>query len=191
MTNLFDILKSVGYKVDDLNKDAIYEISDYLAGDQKKGMLFEGYFGTGKTWLMKIIADHFTPIRIVSTEQIIREILNEPTDPKNPKHGNVPEKYLTQQYTYSCNDAFGVATFRERPFCFDELGGQNDRKLNIFGTETYPMSIILKTHHEKNIKCHAITNFKLTDLENLYGGETVDRFKTMFVSIKFKGNSRR
>lgn len=182
MKDLFDILKSVGYKIDSENKDAINEIVDYLSGDQTKGMLFTGYFGTGKTWLMKIISDHLTPIRIVSTDRINKATI------QNEK---VPEIFLTQQYTYSCGDAFGSATEKEYPFCFDELGGQNDRKLNIWGTETYPMSIILKVHHELKIKCHAITNFDLGDLENLYGGETIDRFKTMFATIKFKGGSRR
>lgn len=182
MKDLFDILKSVGYKVDAENKEAIEQVAQYLSGDQKKGLLFTGYFGTGKTWLMKILNDEYTPIRLVSTDRLNRETL---------ANGDVPSKYLSKQINLHYDYVQEKVLTRDWPFCFDELGGQNDTKLNIWGTPIYPMAKVLKQHHEEGIKCHAITNFSLQDLQNLYGGETIDRFKTMFETVKFKGGSRR
>jgi hypothetical protein len=118
-------------------------------------------------------------------------------------NGDVPSKYLVQNLAlkpvkeikaqWHDNWDFSPILVSEVlfPFCFDELGGHNDRKLNIYGNEIYPMSLILKAHYEKQIKCHAITNYNLEDLEKLYGGEVIDRMKEMFTIVKFKGGSRR
>jgi hypothetical protein len=171
--------------IDANNEEAVTAVCKYFQQDNSKGLLLMGYYGTGKTWLMRLVNEFISPVRIVSTEQILKDsVFNQ----------DVPSKYLAQNHIYdmecvSLNSIVGKE--REYPYCFDELGGHNDRKLNIYGNEIYPMSLILKAHYEKQIKCHAITNYNLEDLEKLYGGEVIDRMKEMFTIVKFKGGSRR
>jgi len=176
---LLQLCHNHGYIIDDNNRDAVNKISEYLTSNETKGLLLLGYYGTGKTWLMKLV-NELTPIRLRSTERIINDTI---------ANAGIPTHYTKQNYIYEYNGTVGTET--EYPFCFDELGGQNDRKLNIWGNEIYPMSVILKAHYEKNIKCHAITNYSSEDLVKLYGGEVIDRFKEMFLFVKFKGGSRR
>jgi DNA replication protein DnaC len=175
---LIDACKQNGYTIDANNEEAVTAVCKYFQQDNSKGLLLMGYYGTGKTWLMRLVNEFISPVRIVSTENIMRETI---------KNESVPEKYLSESFQID------NATYQkiEFPFCFDELGGKNDRELNLWGTKTYPMSEILKYHAENKMKCHAITNFQLEDLQQLYGGETIDRMKEMFTIVKFKGGSRR
>ena len=177
---LIDACKQNGYTIDANNEEAVAAVYKYFQQDNSKGLLLMGYYGTGKTWLMRLVNEFISPVRIVSTEQILKDsVFNQ----------DVPSKYLSKVIRLGITDADCYAMVC--PFCFDELGGHNDRKLNIYGNEIYPMSLILKAHYEKQIKCHAITNYNLEDLEKLYGGEVIDRMKEMFTIVKFKGGSRR
>ena len=178
---LLQLCHKHGYIIDDNNRDAVTQISNYLTSNETKGLLLLGYYGTGKTWLMKLV-NKLTPVRLVSTERIINDTI---------ANGGIPTNYTKENFIYHFDVEKSVGIEKEYPFCFDELGGQNDRKLNIWGNEIYPMSVILKAHYEKNIKCHAITNYSSEDLVKLYGGEVIDRFKEMFLFVKFKGGSRR
>lgn len=179
---LIEACDKVGYKIDKNNQEAVTKVCQYLQNPDEKGLLFIGYYGTGKTWLMRIIDEYFTPVNIVSTERIIQDTVNQQ---------DVKQRYRQRNLWYFMNG--GKVDFVDWPYCFDELGGQNDRKVNIYGNEIYPMSVILKAHYEKKIKCHAITNYdpESQEMKRIYGGEVVDRFKEMFHEIKFKGDSRR
>ena len=159
---LIDACKQNGYVMDRDNEEAVTAVCKYFQQDNSKGLLLMGYYGTGKTWLMRLVNEFVSPVRIVSTEQILKDTI---------MAGEVPNKYLEQMHVYNLIRAAILAEEARLPYCFDELGGHNDRKLNIYGNEIYPMSLILKAHYEKNIKCHAITNYNLEYLEKLYGGE--------------------
>jgi hypothetical protein len=185
---LIDACKQNGYTIDANNEEAVTAVCKYFQQDNSKGLLLMGYYGTGKTWLMRLVNEFVSPVRIVSTEQILKDsVFNQ----------DVPNKYLIKMFRIELAPipegqlTTDIGLEIECPYCFDELGGHNDRKLNIYGNEIYPMSLILKAHYEKQIKCHAITNYNLEDLEKLYGGEVIDRMKEMFTIVKFKGGSRR
>ena len=178
---MIELLKTAGYKIDHNNREAIEKIADYFSQPQKKGLLLLGYYGTGKTWLINIIKTVY-PIRIYSTENVMQLVY---------RLGYVPSYFLEKQYDFKDNGISEPVSAVEYPACFDELGGQNDKKINVYGTEIFPMSEILKAHYEKKIKCHAISNYEPETLVKLYGGEVVDRFKEMFITVKFKGESRR
>lgn len=177
---LIDACKQNGYTIDANNQEAVASVCKYFQQENSKGLLLMGYYGTGKTLLMRLVNEFISPVRIVSTEKILSDtVFNQ----------DVPSKYLSKSVRLMSSDTdyYTITS----PFCFDELGGHNDRKVNIYGNEIYPMSLILKAHYEKNIRCHAITNYNLKDLEKLYGGEVIDRFAEMFITVEFKGGSRR
>lgn len=146
--------------------------------DSKKGIWFYGTIGTGKSTLMRILAE--------SQRFIDRgfKCVNCPT--------------LATNYAAKGIDALNESTLNEstKPFPvergFDEVG-REQIPAKYFGNELNVMEYIFQIRYDlrNKIKTHVTTNLKKDGIKDLYGSYILDRFNEMFNYVEIKGESLR
>lgn len=178
--DFYDVLKAENYKIDKNNEEAVSTIYEYfcdlLVKPQTKGLKLVGYFGTGKTRLMKIV-EEFNYVMLANVKAVINYVR---------KYENVGSYWTNCPFWYTHKDRW-----IRGHWCFDECGSSQDVPVNIFGNQTIPMAEILKETLSAGRVCHIITNYDDARLAERWGPEVVDRFREMFIEVKFKGDSRR
>lgn len=169
------------FETTEYNRDIVNELYKYAHGSGKlsheKGILFYGEVGTGKSTLMKILAEYqrtmergFKCVNCASLTAMFAsfgiEALNEST----------------------WNDGYRGVNPIERGF--DELGRET-RPAKYYGNELNVMQHIIQIRYDLKVKTHITTNMLPHELERIYGQHIYDRCIEMFNFIEVKGDSKR
>lgn len=140
-------------------------------------MLFYGSVGTGKSTMMKILAEY--------QRMFNRGFLC------------VNTSLLTAQYATYGVDALNESTWNETnkgsiPIerGFDELGRET-MPAKYFGNELNVMQHVLQIRYDLKVKTHITTNLSIEEIELKYGQHIFDRAIEMFNFIEVKGESFR
>jgi len=164
------------FQVQLTDKETLFKFISYAVGaeedcnahgiDLKKGVLLLGPVGCGKTTLMNLINNFVYPHQkymVKSTRQIASEFHKEGFE--------VIHRYGR----------------REKAFCFDDLGVEQNIKH--FGNECNTIGEIIlhryDLHVNYGILTHATTNLNAEELEKLYGNRVRSRLRSMFNLISF------
>ena len=171
------------FKVSPENKEILNELFRYTIGkseilDPKKGIWFWGSIGTGKSTLMKILAEV------------------QRTDGRGFKCVNCSE--LTTKFSAHGLGALNESTFNEMLSAkpvergFDEVG-REPIPAKYFGNDLNVVQYSLGMRYElRNIvKTHVTTNMKKESISLVYGDYIFDRLNEMFNFIEIKGESKR
>lgn len=162
-----------------LNNMYFYALNQKCDWDLKKGLLFYGVPGTGKSTLIKILAEfqrkYGRGFKVVNCSTIAAEFSTFGTEALNESTSN--EGYR------GCHPV-------ER--AFDELGREIIPAKH-FGNELNVMQYIIQTRYEfrNSVKTHATTNISFEDIETKYGKYIYDRCFEMFNFIEINGQSLR
>lgn len=170
-----------GFLVTDENRVILNELYKYTNNtskvfDSSKGLWLWGSIGTGKSTLMKILAEV------------------QRTDKRGFKCVNCSE--LATKFAASGLEALEESTFNEPASpCergFDELG-REPIPAKHFGNDLNVIQYILGMRYElrHEVKTHVTTNVKKEAIPILYGDYIFDRLNEMFNFIEIKGESRR
>lgn len=183
---------SPGFVVDDSNRDLIISLYDYVWHRQnsffdiRKGLLFHGPIGVGKSTLLKGL-------------QIFEAKINRnlPELNKNSPFGFQLKSATEICLLYSENGirALDKFTCREiaQSLAIDEVGRESLDSKN-FGTSINVIQTVLQLRYEfkDEFYTHMTTNLDPnTDFAERYDYYIADRIKEMFNIIKIEGSSRR
>lgn len=169
------------FEVDEYNKHILNKIYLYCHGigdlDPKKGIFLWGDIGTGKSTLLKIIAEY------------------QRTMGRGYKRLNcsaLSTNFMSEGYTALIESTENKTSGRNNPVerGFDELG-REPRPVKYFGVDLDVMQYILQIRYEIKAKTHIATNLKPDAIDILYGKYIADRAIEMFNFIKLEGKSRR
>lgn len=169
------------FKLTENNKETLNEIYNYVHGeskmDPKKGILFFGPVGTGKSTMMKILAEYQRlfgrGFMCVNTSLLAAQFATHGVDALN-------------QSTW--NDLYGPPKPVERGF--DELGRETIPAKH-YGNELNVMEHIFQIRYGLKVKTHATTNMHPDDIAQKYGNHIFDRCFEMFNFVELKGDSFR
>lgn len=171
-----------GFKVDDYNKDVLNELFYYAHGsslklDNNKGIFLYGDVGTGKSTLIRILAEYqrtmWRGFKVVNCASLVAEFSTHGVDALNESTWNTG---------YSGNNPVERA--------FDEMGRETI-PAKYYGNELNIMQHILQLRYDLKIKTHITTNKGPEELIHLYGEHIYDRAVEMFNFIELKGDSKR
>jgi len=186
------------FEVDSKNKDLLNDIYRYANGmpgklDTTKGLYFWGDIGTGKSTIMKIVAEfqrtmergfkcancaHLASLYATGGVGALEESTYNTSSLSRPTQvGNV-------QYLSNYMGANPV----ERGF--DELGREPNPAKN-YGNELNVMQYILQIRYDLRVLTHITTNLQPESLTKLYGSHIADRAFEMFNFIEMNGKTRR
>lgn len=168
-----------GFVINELNKDILNEIYLYANNsgnlDCEKGICLWGENGTGKTTLLRILAEYqrsigngFKIINCITLSEIFEV-----------------NGYVALEE--SCRNS-GKPIERG----FDDLGREQIPTYH-FNNVVNIMQYIIHNRYERRhlAKTHITTNLKIESIEKLYGRYIADRAREMFNFIELKGGSRR
>ena len=169
------------FKSNDRNREILNNLYYYVHGegplDPKKGILFLGNVGTGKSTLMKILAEYQ---RLFGRGYMC-----------------VNCSLLSAQYSTYGVEALNESTWNEgnrgvRPVerGFDELGRET-LPARYYGNELNVMQHVLQIRYDLKVKTHATTNLEVEEIEKKYGNHIFDRCFEMFNFIEVNGESFR
>jgi DNA replication protein DnaC len=170
-----------GFVVREETKEILNQLYLYAHGEGKldpnKGIFFYGSVGTGKSTLMKILAEY-------------QRILG-----NGFKCINCAE--LAGKFATYGLDSLNSSTYNEgdRGFDpvergFDELGREPSPAKH-YGNEVNIMQHILQIRYDLRIKTHVTTNLMIEELEQRYGVHIYDRLFEMFNFLEITGESFR
>lgn len=163
------------------NRELVNELYFYAHGegifDSNKGLWFYGDVGTGKSTLMKIIAEYQRKLsrgfKCVNSASLAAgyasfglTALDESTYNENSRGINPVERG------------------------FDEVG-REPIPAKHYGNELNVMQYILQIRYDLKVKTHITTNITPESIEKMYGPHIYDRAFEMFNFIEMKGESRR
>jgi len=173
------------FLITDGNKEILNELYRYINNTSKvldcsKGIWFWGSIGTGKSTLMKILA----------------EVQRAADKDRGFKCVNCSE--LATKYAACGFEAMNESTFNEgeKPHPvergFDEVG-REPIPAKYFGNDLNIMQHILGMRYEirATVKTHVTTNVRKESIPILYGDYINDRLYEMFNFIEIKGESKR
>lgn len=171
------------FQITDENRTILNEMYKYTNGgskvlDSSKGLWFWGDIGTGKSTLMKILAEV------------------QRTDNRGFKCVNCSE--LATKFAAFGLEALNESTFNEvlstNPVerGFDEVG-REPIPAKHFGNDLNVMQYIFGMRYElrNSVKTHVTTNVKKESVPILYGDYIFDRLNEMFNFIEVRGGSKR
>jgi DNA replication protein DnaC len=172
------------FEVDRFNKNVLNDIFLYINGegnlDSSKGILLWGNIGTGKSTLLKIIAE---TMRLQG---------------RGFKVVNCP--FLAADYSNCGMEALNESTWNtvqhgaSRPLNrgFDELG-REPIPSRYYGNEMNVMQYVLHCRYDfrQTVKTFATTNLRQEAIANMYGEYIFDRIGEMCNFIELRGESRR
>lgn len=178
------------FKIDESNRELILELYSWAWGrqcslDAKKGLLFWGPIGVGKSLLLRGI-------------QIYEGKMNRMAF----AFGNdllgfefISAAEIALKYAEKGLDGMAKYTNRERmrSLAIDEVG-REPMDAKHFGTSLNVVQTVLQLRYEVRgqFYTHMTTNLNPdTDFPNIYGDYIADRVKEMFNVIEIKGESRR
>lgn len=166
------------FVIDEYNKDILNQIYLYAIGkgklDKNKGIFFYGEVGTGKSTLMKILAEFQRTIG----------------------NGFKCVNCSTQASQYA---SFGIEALNESTYNeglkginpiergFDELGREPNPAKN-FGNQLNVMQYVFQIRYEMKVKTHVTTNMEPQSIKHLYGEYISDRAVEMFNFIEVTRN---
>ena len=167
--------------ITDENRKTLNNLYYYVHGegplDPEKGILFYGEVGTGKSTMMKILAEY---------QRLF-----------NRGFACINTSLLTAQYATYGIDALDQSTWNENhkgvnpvERGFDELGRET-MPAKYFGNELNVMQHILQIRYDLKVKTHITTNLTIEEIERKYGEHIFDRAIEMFNFIEVKGESHR
>ena len=169
------------FKVNDRNKAILNNLYYYVHGDgpldPKKGIYFYGDVGTGKSTMMKILAEYQ---RLFGRGFMCMNAT-----------------LLTAQFATYGVEALNESTWNEthkgvEPVerGFDEFGRET-MPAKHYGNELNVMQHVLQIRYELKVKTHITTNLTIDEIELRYGRHIFDRCIEMFNFIEVKGESFR
>lgn len=200
---LFEKLKQtrsplgIPFEVTDWNKQVIFSLCLYFAGDPKcetqyemslkKGIMIEGPQGTGKTHLMNAFAiNPHSSYRNITTKQIAEQYAQK----WERDYMDALRYYsLSHKASTDLRDVYGQEVFG---FCYGDLGSESVRKQ--YGNETNVMEHIIFQRYENMIpfnQTHFTTNLTSDELEQVYGVRVRDRLREMCNLLTLNGPSWR
>lgn len=170
-----------GFKVTQDNKNILNELYNYVHAEGKlnpnKGILLYGDVGTGKSTLIKILAEY-------------QRLYN-----RGFKCINCAS--LTAQFATYGIEALNESTWNEgykgiNPIerAFDELGRETIPAKH-YGNDLNVMQHIIQIRYDLKAKTHITTNLFPEQIESMYGQHIYDRCIEMFNFIELKGESYR
>jgi energy-coupling factor transporter ATP-binding protein EcfA2 len=169
--------------VNETNKYYFNQLFFYATKDSRcdwnveKGMLFHGKPGTGKSTLIKILAEFQRHLghgfKVVNCASISAEFASYGINALNES---------------TWNEGFRGINPVER--AFDELG-REVLPAKYFGNEMNIMQHILQIRYDLKVKTHLTTNITEDDIEKRYGKHIFDRMIEMFNFIEIEGDSFR
>ena len=164
-------------------------IYKYLVGmqgslDRRKGFLFWGGIGTGKSTIIDIIRlfDKMSKGRNFNGYHI-------------GGFKTITASYLANQYSDKGIEALEHYTYNKLnpiTLAIDELG-REPCPAKYFGTEMNVLQYLLHCSYELRSECitHVTTNLSPKEIQSKYGSYIADRINEMFNIIEVPGNSRR
>lgn len=169
------------FVINDNNRQILNDLYDYAHGEgrynYKKGIFFYGEVGTGKSTMMKILAEYQRlfghGFKCVNCSSLTASFATYGIDELNESTWN---EYGTRRKPV------------ERGF--DELGRET-LPARYFGNELNVMQHVLQLRYDLKVKTHITTNLKIEEIEHRYGAHIYDRCIEMFNFIEVKGESFR
>lgn len=171
------------FQITDENRIILNEMYNYINGksetlDKSKGIWFWGAIGTGKSTLMKILAEV------------------QRTDDRGFRCVNCSE--LATRFAASGLDALNESTYNEYLSSspvergFDEVG-REPIPAKHFGNDLNVMQYIFGLRYElrNSIRTHVTTNVQKESIPRIYGDYIFDRLNEMFNFVEIKGESKR
>lgn len=175
-----------GWQIDDWNIPVLEKVARYHAGDPifekmgngyslKKGNLYYGPVGCGKTTLLKILQKNsFNPYRVVSCRDVAMAYS---TDGPAAISQYSNSQIVSRREWFNHEDV-GMG--------FDDLGTEQEKKN--FGNSLNVMSEIILNRYDYIIaknKTHVTTNLNADQIKTFYGAREVSRMREMFNFIEF------
>lgn len=171
-------------KLQEINQDGktinVFDfLLDYFTTPQKKGLLFRGGVGCGKTTLVKMFMANPTASYGFRT---CREISEAFTHKDTGGYDAIRRyyDYIQGQDNWYNQNVYGIA--------FDDLGEEKNKKH--YGNEENVMEIILLSRYQKPelwSRTHITTNLTSQQIEEVYGSRVRSRMREMFTVIDFTG----
>jgi hypothetical protein len=168
------------FKLSPVELQIYTNLSYYYTGDErateagldlKKGNLFFGGLGCGKTTAMKLFSNNPKQSYLVtSCRQVAKD---------HSKDGNI-DKYFGMVPSQN-----PFATFGQRflAISYDDLGTESLSKH--FGNECNVMAEVFLSRYENEVLTHASTNLNGDEIEEFYGKRVRSRLREMFNVVVF------
>lgn len=184
---LYQKVHDAGFIVDETNKQIIWDLCRYFAGDPtskfslRKGIMLYGPVGCYKTSLMKFFRhNQSNSFCLFPVNDISAEFSKSGHDVINRYKNLIPSSDVYQTFGQT---EIGV--------CFDDFGTEVDKKH--YGNEANVMAEIIlcrhTNHHKLFGKTHITTNLTAADIEERYGIRVKSRLREMVTLVAFPDNS--
>lgn len=185
---LYQKVHDEGFKVDETNKQIIWNLCRYFAGDPKgplnlrKGIMLYGPVGCYKTSLMRLFANNQSNSFVIySVNDVVSNFASE------GEEGILKYKGLIKS-----TDMFRTFGQDELGSCFDDFG-DDVSDVKHYGNEQNVMGQIIKSRfmsHENLIaKTHFTTNINTDEIEKRYGYKVKSRIREMCNLVPFPDHS--
>jgi ATPase subunit of ABC transporter with duplicated ATPase domains len=171
------------FKVTEFNKIVLNELFYYATRnpigklDTNKGIFLHGEIGTGKSTLIKILAEfqrlYGNGFKTVNCASVAAYFASYGIDSLN-------------EHTW--NDTWNGVHPCER--AFDELGKETIPAKH-YGNELNVMQHVIQIRYDLKVKTHITSNMQPGEIETKYGSHIYDRAIEMFNFIELKGESFR
>lgn len=187
--------------IDENNSDSFDLMCNYFIGDEdgflglakkmeienadiKKGILFCGNFGTGKTDLMRLFTKNNRQTYYLRTTKKIAADFSNSDDKK------IPAEYL-EPFKNAINDASSMFQLISG-LCIDEIGAEQVK--NNYGNKSNVIGDLIEERYHSGytgLLLHGTTNLSADELKEFYGERVTSRMRQIFNFIELPGTDRR